>query len=373
MRPFIGLLVWSWLGYMNPHRLCYGFAYSFPWVQLVAIVTLASLVFSKERKKIPLCTVSVLLFVFLAWTGVTTLFAVAPDAAVEEFQKFLKILIMVFLTFMLVNNRERMHWLVWMIVVSLGFYGFKGGCSPRSMAAINHVLGPPGTFIADNNALALALCMILPLMRYLQLHPARKFVRTGLGFGMFFTGIAILGTYSRGGLIALAIVAGALFLKSRRQACGSAGYIWWSGLSPITSCRLNGRHAWVRCITPHRRIRARHGYSHGSSRQTWPSIIHWWVVVLTIMKTSRSGIGLHQRVPATRHTQHLFPRDERAGLRGAGSFPRVAGCKLEKLQPCQEEDAGFTGPKVGIRSRLDAAGGADRIHGGRRLPAHDLF
>jgi hypothetical protein len=40
MRPFIGLLIWSWLGYMNPHRLCYGFAYSFPWVMLVAIVTL---------------------------------------------------------------------------------------------------------------------------------------------------------------------------------------------------------------------------------------------------------------------------------------------------------------------------------------------
>src|SRR5690348_11806728 len=74
-RPYVGLLVWSWLGYMNPNRLCYGFAISFPWVQLVAIVTLIALAVSKERKTIPISTVSVLLLVFLAWTGITTFFA----------------------------------------------------------------------------------------------------------------------------------------------------------------------------------------------------------------------------------------------------------------------------------------------------------
>lgn len=216
-RPYIGLLVWSWLGYMNPHRLCYGFAYSFPWVQLIAIVTLVSLVLSKERKKIPLCSVSVLLFLFLAWTGVTTLFAVAPDAASEKFQEFLKVMVMVFATFMLVDSRERMHWLVWMIVVSLGFYGLKGGLFTFMKGGVYHVLGPPGSFIADNNALALALCMILPLMRYLQLHSTQKAVRIALGISMVLTGISVLGTYSRGGLIGLFIVGAALFLKSRRR------------------------------------------------------------------------------------------------------------------------------------------------------------
>ena len=67
MRPYVGLLVWSWLGYMNPHRLCYGFAVTFPWVQLVAIVTIASLLFSKENKKIPWSGVSILLAIFLLW------------------------------------------------------------------------------------------------------------------------------------------------------------------------------------------------------------------------------------------------------------------------------------------------------------------
>ena len=215
LRPYLGLLMWSWLGYMNPYRLAYGFAYSFPWVQLIAIVTLASLIFSKESKKVPVSPISVLLFLFLAWTGVTSFFAVDSASAWIVWQEFAKIQIMVFVTLMLVNTRQRMHWLVWIIVISIGFYGLKGGMFTLLKGGMFNVLGPPGSFIADNNALALALCMVLPLMRYLQLHTKMKWVYIGLGISMFLTSVAVLGTYSRGGLIALAVVCGILFLRSR--------------------------------------------------------------------------------------------------------------------------------------------------------------
>jgi len=246
-RPYVGLLVWSWLGYMNPNRLCYGFAISFPWVQLVAIVTLIALAVSKERKTIPISTVSVLLLVFLAWTGITTFFAYVPGVAWEKWLEFAKILVMVFVTLILVNNRERMHGLVWMIVVSLGFFGFKGGLFTALTGGNYHVLGPTASFIADNNALALAFCMTLPLMRYLQLHSSRKIVRVGLGFGMLLTGIAVLGTYSRGGLIGLAIVGGALFLKSRRRLAVvlvvvAVGLIAWHFMPPQWTERMGTLH-----------------------------------------------------------------------------------------------------------------------------------
>lgn len=216
-RPYVGLLVWSWLGYMNPHRLTYGFAYSFPWVMLIAIATLVSLAVSKESKRIPWSMVSVLLTLFLLWTGLTTFFALVPDAAWEEWQQFAKILVMVFVTLVLVNTRERMHRLVWVIVVSLGFYGVKGGLFTLLGGGGNHVFGPPESFIGDNNGLALALCMTLPLMRYLQLQAPTKPVRLGMGLTMFVTGVAVLGTYSRAGFIALAIVSAALLLKSRQK------------------------------------------------------------------------------------------------------------------------------------------------------------
>ena len=217
MRPFVGLLVWSWLGYMNPHRLCYGFAYSFPWVMLVAVLTLLSLGASKENKRIPKSAVSVLLGIFLIWTGFTTIFAVVPDGAWLRWEDFAKTLVLVFATLMLVNSRERMRWLIWVIVVSLGFYGIKGGVFTILKGGANHVFGPPGSFIADNNDLAQALCMVLPLMRYLQLQAASKLLKIGLGVAIFLTGVGILGTYSRGGLVALAVVTAALFLKSRKR------------------------------------------------------------------------------------------------------------------------------------------------------------
>jgi len=217
LRPYLGLLMWSWLGYMNPYRMAYGFAYSFPWVEIIAIVTLISLVFSRDSKKIPITPISVLLFLFLVWTGLTTIFAVQADSAWQAWQEFAKIQVMVFVTLILVNTRQRIHWLVWVIVISLGFYGLKGGIFTLLKGGNYHVYGPPGSFIADNNDLAIALCMTLPLIRYLQFQSLRKVERIAFGLLMVLTGVAVLGTYSRGGLIALAVVSGVLFLKSRRR------------------------------------------------------------------------------------------------------------------------------------------------------------
>jgi len=216
-RPYIGLLVWSWIGYMNPHKLCYGFAATFPWVQLIAIVTLISFAVSKESKKIPMSAVSVLLFVFLAWTGLTTIFAVEPASAWEKWQETAKIMVMVFVTLMMVKSRQRMDWLVWVIVISIGFFGLKGGVFTILRGGNYHVYGPARSFIADNNDLAQAFCMVLPLMRYLQLQVVKRWQRISMGTLMALTGVATLGTYSRGGLIALVVVGGALILKSRRQ------------------------------------------------------------------------------------------------------------------------------------------------------------
>src|SRR5215475_3663731 len=43
IRPWVGILVWSWIGYMNPHKLTWGFATNMPFGQLVAVATLCGL------------------------------------------------------------------------------------------------------------------------------------------------------------------------------------------------------------------------------------------------------------------------------------------------------------------------------------------
>src|SRR6201999_2011485 len=77
------------------------------------------------------------------------------------------------------------------------------------------VFGPSQTMIEDNNSLALALIMTLPLMNYLRMHARHKILRLGILGAMAFTLAAIVGTYSRGGIVAMAAMLGFLWLKSR--------------------------------------------------------------------------------------------------------------------------------------------------------------
>ncbi len=48
-RPFWGILMLAWLGYMNPHRLTWGFMFDMPVVSIVAVTTLGAMLASKGR------------------------------------------------------------------------------------------------------------------------------------------------------------------------------------------------------------------------------------------------------------------------------------------------------------------------------------
>lgn len=218
MQPFIGLLMWEWIGFMNPHRMTWGFAYSFPWVQLVAIVTFIALASAKNEKRrwVPSAGFIWLLVAFTVWTAITTIFAFNDDAF-HQLIKFLKIQVMIFMMFILVNDRKRLDMTVWVIAFSIGFYGIKGGLFTIIHGGHNTVLGPADSFIAGTNEMAAALVMIIPLFRYLQLAATDKRVRIGCGVAIALCVIAVFGTYSRGGLIALAVAGGMLVFKSRRR------------------------------------------------------------------------------------------------------------------------------------------------------------
>lgn len=216
-RPYLGILMWAWIGYMNPHRMGWGFASTMPFAMIIAVTTLTGMFFSKEKMRIPWERETVILIVFIAWMGITTIFAVHHDLAVEQYIKVLKIQFMTIVTMMLISDRKRMDWLVWAIVLSLGFYGVKGGIFTLLSGGSSHVVGPPGTFIEGNNELALALVITVPLMRYLQLQTDRRWVGYGLGAAMGLTMVAILGSQSRGGLLGLLAMLSILAWKSPKR------------------------------------------------------------------------------------------------------------------------------------------------------------
>lgn len=223
-RPYIGVLLWCWISYMNPHRLAWGFAYSMPLGMMIGLTTIIAFVFSRDPKRLPRHPATVLLILLTIWISVTTVFAIAPEAAYGKWDRSMKILLMTFVTLILINNRERLHAMVWIIVVSLGFYGFKGGIFTVLTGGDFRVWGPSESFIADNNTLALALIMIVPLMRYLSLHSDPQWLRLGLNAAIPVTCVAVIGSHSRGALVAGIAMLLYLLAKSRqRLLIGLAG------------------------------------------------------------------------------------------------------------------------------------------------------
>ena len=121
----------------------------------------------------------------------------------------MKIFLMIFVTLALINDKPKLDAFIWVLVISLGFYGVKGGVFTLITGGNYRVWGPGG-FVAENNALALALIMIIPLMRYLQLQQTRRWAVLSLGFAMAFTIITVLGSYSRGALLGMSVMERAL-------------------------------------------------------------------------------------------------------------------------------------------------------------------
>jgi len=216
-HTYVGILLWSWISYMNPHRLTWGFAYSFPFALLIGAATLLSLITSRDAKRFPWTPVTVTLLMFILWTNFTTLFALAPVDAHAEWSRFMKINLMTFITMLAIVKREHLHYLVWVVVISLGFYGVKGGIFTILTGGQFQVLGPEGSFFSENNEMAFTLVMFFPLMRYLQLNTKSKWIRYGFGVAMLLTIFAILGSYSRGAFLAVSAMVVYMGLKSRKK------------------------------------------------------------------------------------------------------------------------------------------------------------
>ena len=221
-RPHIGVLVWTWIGFMNPHRLTWGFAYDMPFAMIVALVTLLSLLMSREPKKIPWTRESIVLLVFLAWILLTTMQAMYPALAWPHLNQIWKIQLMVFVTMMLMQSKERINQLVWVIAMSIGFYGVKGGIFTIVHGGVYHVRGPEGSFIGGDNEMGLALIMTIPLLRYLQLTTRSMWLRGFLAVSMVLCATATVGSQSRGALLGLVAMGTFLWLKSRNKVFTAA-------------------------------------------------------------------------------------------------------------------------------------------------------
>lgn len=214
-RPVVGALAYCLVSLMNPHRMTYGFAQEFPFAMILCVVTLVAVVLSPEKKKLPMSPPVVMLLVFSAWITIATIFAQVPAAAWSDWDRFSKIMLMVFITIMTVRTRKDVHALAFVVAASLGFWGFKSGLFVIFSGGGEGMLGPRASFISDNNTLALALVTITPLLVYMVTQVHTKWMkRVAIGVAVL-TVLGAIGSYSRGALLGAFMMGFFMWLKSR--------------------------------------------------------------------------------------------------------------------------------------------------------------
>lgn len=217
LKPDFGLMVFTWISLMNPHKLCWGFARDLPFAALAAVATLSGLLVWTEPKKIPWMSTNILLVIFTVWMFITTLFALNPDPAWIQWNTVWKIQLFTFVMMMVLTTKERLIQMTWVIALSMGFYGVKGGIFTLRSGGGYAVYGPDGTMLGGNNEVALAMIMAIPLLRYLQLSADQRWIRNGMTAVILLTLLCTLGSQSRGALVGAVAMLFFLVRKSRNK------------------------------------------------------------------------------------------------------------------------------------------------------------
>ena len=216
LQPYIGALMWAWIAYMAPHRFTWGGAYHFPFAQVVAIVMIAAWLLSREPKRLPLSGITGVLMLFVAWLSLTTFFALVQDAAWRIWEEAMKVIVMSLITYNLIQSKNRIIGLVIVIVVSIGFFGVKGGIFVIATGGQYLVLGPPNSGLTANNAMGLALTMLIPLIWFLQMEVKWQPVRWLFWVAIALCALSVFGSYSRGAFLAIIVMAAYMVFRTRR-------------------------------------------------------------------------------------------------------------------------------------------------------------
>ena len=216
-RPWIGVMLWTWVSLMNPHRMAYGFAYDLPVAAIAAGSTLIGLLITRDRESPFKGPPVVWLLIFAVWITLSWLVGLDPAADYAQWNKVMKIYLMTLVALVVLRSKTHIFAFVWTMVLSLGYLGMKGGLFTLVTAGNYRVWGPPDTFIAENNAFAVAIVMTIPMVRFLQLQMGSRLLRHAMTAAMVVLAACSLGSQSRGALLAVSAMSLLLWWRLRRH------------------------------------------------------------------------------------------------------------------------------------------------------------
>ncbi len=220
-RPYIGVLAWTWIALLNPHREAFGFSTSLRPNLLIVLVTLVAFAISSEKKTWPGGKLATAFCLFIGWTTFTILVAPDPRYSLVFYSDFVvKMALHMVILMIVINSEHRLISLVWTFALSLGYHAVKIGLvTVASGFVIGRYtgFGPADTMIDDRNHFAVAMLMLAPLLFFLWKHADMKLMRNMALAGMIMCFLAVIGSFSRGGMITMVAMLFFLWTKTNKK------------------------------------------------------------------------------------------------------------------------------------------------------------
>jgi len=244
--PWTGLMIWTWFALQQPHRMIW---LQFDWLrfnQMIAIATIIGLLVGASRWRFRIDLPIVFFLFLISMIILSNMFSLSPLISWGKFQDFVNVIIYGIIINMFLINRFRIEMLIIAVVFSIGLFAAQGALLFVLSAGGHKFDGPPGSAIGDRNHLALAIVMIIPLLNYLREVFTAGLMKLVCLAGMVAAVLAVIGTGSRGGAVAMAAAVLAMVMTSRQKLAGIvvAGLLggtvlvmapaeWWTRIDTI--------------------------------------------------------------------------------------------------------------------------------------------
>ncbi len=214
--PFIGMILWAWFSLLTPHQMAYG-AFGVPLNMVIASVTIVALLLHGEAMKFRFDAVTAWLIAVATWLFVSQANSLDPQNSAVFFDRFIKTLIFTILCAQMATTKLRIHALIWIFVLSIGFFAAKGAVFTLVTLGEYRVQGVPQTILEDNNHMGIAMATTLPMILYLRSAAAKPWMRNALTLLFLMTIFSVIGTQSRGAFVSLIAFGGFFWLKSKHK------------------------------------------------------------------------------------------------------------------------------------------------------------
>ncbi len=216
-KAWWGVIALAIFSYLNPHAYAWGFVRTLPLFQVLFLVVAFKTLSTKDRQSLPDDWRIPAFFSLWFYFVLTTTQAYVPALAWEKFWFVTKIYLPFLFTLVLINNRDKLFYLIVTIAASIGIIAVKGGIFAVLTGFSYRVYGPPATQFSENNAFAVAVLICIPLLILWYREISHKMLKRVILATIAFCYASSLSSWSRGALIAMGVLTLILIWHSKRK------------------------------------------------------------------------------------------------------------------------------------------------------------